>query len=106
MKHDETQLTREREEAWVGDAVLALYVREWILREQGELDGEQFTRLTSNDFLRGLGNPTRVEAEIGQVYRADGLEAAFRHIEGRLLPLFEKQERVRQRRRRSGTIKD
>ena len=106
MKHDEAQLTREREEAWVGDAVLALYVREWILREQGELDGERFTRFTSNDFLRGLGNPTRVEAEIGQVYRSEGLEEAFRHIESRLLPLFEKQERVRQRQRRGGKLRD
>ncbi len=105
MKHDEAQLTREREEAWVGDAVLALYVREWILRENGGLDGDQFIRFTSNDFLRGVGNPTRVEAEIGRVYRADGLQAAFVHIEEHLLPLFRQQEKARARRIQSGQIK-
>ena len=106
MKHDEAQLTREREEAWVGDAVLALYVREWILRENGGLDGDQFIRFTSNDFLRGVGNPTRVEAEIGRIYREGGLTAAFAHIEERLLPLFRQQEKVRARRIQSGQIRD
>lgn len=105
MKHDEDQLTRQREEAWVGDAVLALFVREWILREQGALDGDKFTRFTSNDFLRAIGNPTRVEAEIGQVYRKSGLQAAFDHIEKVLLPVFAQQEKVRERRIRSGQLK-
>ena len=45
MKHNEEQLTRDREEAWVGDAVLALFVREWILREDGMLDGERLVYL-------------------------------------------------------------
>ena len=35
MKHNEERLTREREEAWIGDAVLALFVREWILKQEG-----------------------------------------------------------------------
>ena len=105
MKHDEAQLTRDRIAAWVGDAVLALFVREWILREDGGLDGEKFTRFTSNDFLRAIGNPTKVEAEIGDVYKADGLAAAFAHIEERLLPVFRRQEKVRERRIRSGRIK-
>ena len=64
MKHDEEKLTREREEAWVGDAVLALFVREWILGKDGGLDGDKFIRFTSNDFLRVIGNPTSVEAGI------------------------------------------
>ena len=38
MKHDEEKLTREREEAWVGDAILALFVREWILEEDAVLE--------------------------------------------------------------------
>ncbi|NNC89569.1 MAG: hypothetical protein HKN82_14030 [Akkermansiaceae bacterium] len=97
MKHDEEALTRQREEAWVGDAVLALYVRERILREEGFLDGEMFTRFTSNDFLRAAGNPTRVEAEIGRVYKRDGLAAAYALIEKHLLPLFEAQEKTRRR---------
>ena len=105
MKHDEAQLTREREEAWVGDAVLALFVREWILRVDGSLAGDKFTRFTSNDFLRAIGNPTRVEAEIGQIYKRDGLEAAFAHIEEQLLPVFVRQEKVRERRVRGGSLK-
>lgn len=105
MKHDEAQLTREREEAWVGDAILALFVREWILREDGAIDGEKFTRFTSNDFLRVTGNPTRVEAEIGQVYQRAGLQAALDHVAENLLPVFKQQEKARERRIRSGQIK-
>ncbi len=98
-------MTREREEAWVGDAVLALYVRKWILREHGELDGARFIRFTSNDFLRALGNPTTVEAEIGVIYQQYGLEAAFKHMEEKLLPVFLQQEKVRERQIRNGKIK-
>lgn len=105
MKHDEARLTREREEAWVGDAVLALFVREWILREDRTVDGEKFTRFTSNDSLRATGNPTRVEAEIGRIYKSGGLAAAFAHIETRLLPVFLQQEKVRERKRRSGHLR-
>lgn len=105
MKQDFEAMTREREEAWVGDAVLALYVREWILRERRELDGEQFTRFTSNGFLRSFGNPTTVEAEIGVLYREKGLATAFAHIEEKLLPMFLRQERVRERQIRGGKIK-
>lgn len=105
MKGDFEAMTREREEAWVGDAVLALYVREWILREQGELDGARFIRFTSNDFLRALGNPTTVEAEIGVIYQQQGLEAAFKHLEEKLLPVFLQQEKVRERQIRNGKIK-
>ena len=104
MKHDEEQLTREREEAWVGDAVLALFVREWILKEDGVLDGEKFIRFTSNDFLRASGQPTRVEAGIGRIYRSEGLQGAFEHIRERLLPVFLQQEKVRERRLRSGNL--
>jgi hypothetical protein len=105
MKRDLEAMTREREEAWVGDAVLALYVREWILREQKELDGAKFVRFTSNDFLRALGNPTSVEAEIGVVYQSHGLEAAFAHMEEKLLPVFLQQEKVREKQILSGNIK-
>ena len=84
----------EKEHAWTGDAVLSLFAREWILREKG-LDAEMFERMTSNNFLNCLGNPTRVEAEIGLIYKKDGLEKAFAHIENILLPLFLKQEKKR-----------
>jgi dsRNA-specific ribonuclease len=105
MKTDYEAITREREEAWVGDAVLALYVREWILREHGGLDGARFVRFTSNDFLRALGNPTSVEAEIGVIYQEKGLEAACAHIEEKLLPVFLQQEKVRERQIRGGKLK-
>jgi dsRNA-specific ribonuclease len=84
-----------RGEAWLGDTVLDLYARSYILRKYGEMDGEMLARMTSNQFLTSLGNPTVVEAEIGKVYQQDGLEAGFAWIEENLLPLFEKQERNR-----------
>ena len=101
MKHNEEQLTREREEARAGDAVPALFVREWILKE---LDGDKFIRFTSNDFLRATGNPTRVEAGIGPIYRSEGLQGAFDFIRENLLPVFLQQEKVRERRLRSGNL--
>lgn len=97
MKRTPEEIDREREEAWVGDAVLALYVREWLLREKGKIDGESFIRATSNDFLRILGNPTAVEAEIGRVYQEKGLQAGFDYVEQKLIPLFVQREKVRER---------
>jgi dsRNA-specific ribonuclease len=88
-KDDEIKL--ERESAWVGDAVLALFAREWVLRERNNMDGEWFTRLTSNDFLSAFGNPTRVEASIGEIYRKQGLAAAFQFIDTEMVPLFRKR---------------
>jgi hypothetical protein len=84
-------------EAWIGDAVLSLYVRGLILSEQGRVDGERSVRMTSNQFLSSLGDPTRVEAEIGRTYEREGLQAAFTWIEENVLPLFRKQEENRRR---------
>ncbi|GAA5493924.1 hypothetical protein SAMN02745181_1461 [Rubritalea squalenifaciens DSM 18772] len=95
-KKDEA-ITIEREEAWIGDAVLALYVREWILQEHGAMDGEMFVRFTSNDFLRCAGNPTSVEAEIGRVYKENGLQAGFDWIAENLYPKFLEKEKQYQR---------
>ncbi len=81
-------IVKERSEAWTGDAVLALYVREWILKEFGKMDGEMFVRFTSNEFLSCYGNPTSVEAEIGRVYATDGLQAGFDWIKKELQPKF------------------
>ena len=89
-------LMLEREEAWVGDAVLALYMRKLILKEQGVMDGEMFVRCTSNDFLRNIGNPTSVEAQIGRVYEEFGLQQAFDWMEHQLLPVFRMQEKNHQ----------
>lgn len=79
--------------AWVGDAVLALYARQWLLTEPEHplfSRQERFVRLTSNAFLQARGEPTRVEAEIGALYQQEGLEAAFTHIRETLQPLFHK----------------
>ena len=85
------ELRQERETAWIGDAVLAVCARQFVLRERQTMDGEWFTRLTSNDFLSAFGNPTRVEAGIGKLYLEQGLDAAFAWMEAELLPLFRKQ---------------
>jgi 23S rRNA maturation mini-RNase III len=90
------------EQAWIGDAVLSLYARSKILREDGRQDSAKLARMTSNQFLAALMEPTEAEAEIGRVYTARGLDAAFAWIEKRLMPLFEKQEENRRRRAKLG----
>jgi hypothetical protein len=85
-------------DAWIGDAVLSLYVRKKILREDGAIDGPKAERMTSNQFLSALGEPSEVEAELGRVYEHNGLDAAFVWIESRLLPTFDRQEAKRMRR--------
>ncbi|MEM9398831.1 MAG: hypothetical protein AAF984_01365 [Verrucomicrobiota bacterium] len=83
-----------RELAWVGDAVLALYARQWILKSEYRAEGIRariFSRMTSNQFLSSVGEPTRVEAEIAYVYQTQGMEKTFEHIESNLLPVFKKQ---------------
>ena len=89
---------RERRQAWIGDAVLSLFARQWILREKGRMDGEMLARMTSNQFLSQIGNPTGIEAGIGRRYEEEGLEAAFEDLEKTLVPLFQKQERKREKR--------
>ncbi len=91
MSRKDDDLRREREAAWVGDAVLALFARQFVLRERELMDGEWFMRLTSNDFLSAFGNPTRVEAAIGRLYLDGGLDAAFEWMDAHLIPLFRKQ---------------
>jgi dsRNA-specific ribonuclease len=91
VSRKDEDLRHEREAAWVGDAVLALFARQYVLRERNAMDGEWFTRLTSNDFLSAFGNPTRVEASIGKLYLAGGLDAAFTWMDAELIPLFRKQ---------------
>lgn len=94
-------LQRLRENAWIGDAVLELYVRSLILRQHGKVDAEMKTRFTCNQFLSCHGNPTAVEAEVGVIYQKDGLEAAFAWIRENLEPLFLKQEAKRTRHTRA-----
>ena len=91
MSRKDDDLRNEREAAWVGDAVLALFARQFVLKERNSMDGEWFTKLTSNDFLSCFGNPTRVEASIGKIYLEGGLPAAFGWMEENLIPLFRRQ---------------
>ena len=89
LKDEEIRL--ERANAWIGDAVLALFARQYVLRERNMMDGEWFTRMTSNEFLSAFGNPTRVEASIGKLFLEGGLEKAFAWMDAELVPLFRKQ---------------
>jgi hypothetical protein len=86
------------QQAWIGDAVLLLFSRLRILQQDGKLDGEKQVRMTSNQFLSAVGEPTKVEAEIGRIYEENGLTAAFDWIEASLVPMFERQESNRKRR--------
>ena len=82
--------------AWVGDAVLALWAREWILRQTDIPVADRafvFKSMTSNQFLSSIGQPTQVEADIGMVYEREGLQSAFAYMDERLLPVFKKQRR-------------
>ncbi|PXA05745.1 hypothetical protein DDZ13_02425 [Coraliomargarita sinensis] len=84
----------KRTKAWIGDAVLALFARGWILKApqiKKEDRHDAFIRMTSNKFLSAIGEPTAMEAEIGVIYESDGLQAAFDHIEETFVPLFKKQ---------------
>lgn len=89
------QKQREQELAWIGDCILELFARSWILENHGKISGEMAMRMTCNQFLANSGNPTRLEAKIGEIYQKEGLEPAFNWIEQELLPLFKKQERNR-----------
>lgn len=91
-------LAERRAKAWIGDAVLALRARQWILETYGSMSAERFTNLTSNAFLATLGNPTNVEAQIGLLFERDGLEAACQYIDEHIIPQFQKQQRNRERR--------
>lgn len=76
---------------------MCLYAREKILREDGRVDRQRYTRMTSNQFLNSVGEPSEVEALIEQIYSTGGLATAFRGIERELRPMFEKQEANRRK---------
>lgn len=91
-------------EAWIGDAVLALWARLQILRSDGVVDGAKFLRMTSNQCLAAFGEPTSVEARIGRVYLEQGEAAAFAWIEETLAPVFSRQQENRLRRSGRGSV--
>ena len=92
-----SDLKQLRELAWIGDSVLELYARAKVLREKGGIDAEAKTSFTRNSFLNCLGNPTGVEAKIGEIYQDQGVEAAHAWIRETLEPLYAKQEANRAR---------
>ena len=88
-----------RNDAWIGDAVLALFARSWLLRigpGGNSKDRNQLFELwVSNQFLSSFGEPTSVEAEIGRAYGSGGIDAAFTFIEDKLLDRFVQTARKR-----------
>jgi hypothetical protein len=89
-----------RDQAWVGDAVLALYARRWLLRHTpkkiSDADRQQlFELFVSNQFLSSFGEPSQVEAAIGRKFEQEGLLAAFTHIEKSFLESFCRSARKR-----------
>jgi hypothetical protein len=87
------EIEQLREQAWIGDAVLALFVRGWLLTATNRATSVAqraalFELFVSNQFLSTFGEPTRVEAEIGRLYQLDGLSTAFAFIETKLLNRF------------------
>lgn len=84
MKPNETP--EDRELAWIGDAALALVAREWILEKGRGLDGDFHKVVTSNDFLRNFGHPTKVEAELGVLFQKGGVDAVRTRFREQLLP--------------------
>ena len=89
---------KKRKQAWIGDAVLALFAREWILSEPSITAANRaatFVQMTSNQFLSAIGEPTAMEAEIGQIYQKEGLHAAFELINTKFIPVFKKQQKNR-----------
>jgi hypothetical protein len=88
-----------RNDAWIGDAVLALFARSWLLRtvpgESSKERNQLFELWVSNQFLSSFGEPTSVEAAIGRTYASGGLNAAFTYIEDNLLNRFVQTARKR-----------
>jgi dsRNA-specific ribonuclease len=103
MGQKEQRIAQQRDDAWIGDAVLSLYARSWILQHGHQFPHpktELFRWMTSNQFLSALGQPTSVEAEIGTLYQQSGYPAAKDWMDENLLPLFLKQMKNRQAERK------
>ncbi len=91
-----------RDLSWIGDAVLGLCAREWIIENEARLGANRtdlHRDLTSNRFLAVLGPPTVIEARIGDAYRSGGLPAAREVFDTRIVPVFLKQLAKRKRAR-------
>jgi hypothetical protein len=100
MSFDPTDPAAVRDLSWIGDALLSLFAREWILQHEAQLGGmrsDLFRDMTSNHFLSAFGSPSVVEARIGAAYRSGGLLAAQKYFDETIAPLFLKQHANRTR---------
>ncbi|MEM6820862.1 MAG: ribonuclease III domain-containing protein [Verrucomicrobiota bacterium] len=100
MTKKEDRIREERDFAWIGDAVLALFARRWILEHQDQFNHSKqdlFRWMTSNQFLSSLGKPTSIEAQIGKLYETQGWDACSEWISKEIVPLFVKQMKNRTR---------
>ncbi len=86
-----------QEKAWIGDSVLGLFAREWLLREHGKIESDEFIQITCNQFLSTMGQPTKMEAKVGYIYENEGLAAAFAFMEKEFIPryLIQKKNRTK-----------
>lgn len=82
--------------AWIGDAILSLYARKWIL-DQSSIHAKEreevFQSMTTNAFLSHWGEPTKVESKIGKIFEEEGLEKAMHYIELNILPIVIKRQK-------------
>ena len=82
--------------AWIGDAILSLYARKWIL-DQSSIHAKEreevFQSMTTNAFLSHWGDPTKVESRIGKIFKEEGLEKAMLYIELTILPIAIKRQK-------------
>jgi hypothetical protein len=90
-------IREQRSDAWIGDAVLGLFARQWVLEHTGRMDAELFAAMTSNQFLSTIGNPTTLESRIGRRFLDGGLDAAFALLESEIMPKFLAQHKRRAR---------
>jgi hypothetical protein len=80
-----------------GCRILSLCTGEDTARRRLSGWGTIHAHETSNQFLNSVAETIEVEARNGQIYSAEGLEAAFRSIKCELMPMFEKQEANRKK---------
>ena len=93
----------EKAEAWLGDAVLALLTRDWLIKTLDSTDGDLQGLITSNHFLSRFGPPTAVEAALGRLWRDHGYAAAEAEFRQKFLPEMIRHLR-RQRPQLSGRL--
>ena len=88
-------IKQQGEDAWIGDAVLSVYARTRVLREQGKISANDERLLVSNRIINSYAQPTKTEALIGRRFRESGFDAAMLWIRENLEPVWAKQTEKR-----------